>query len=74
MRNRRKFLQMESRIFADLRVRDTGAAAVLDHPGNGLLHRASSQRRVVVEIADELAAQHPHVAEMFPGSRRLLRW
>ena len=40
-------------------------SAVFDHLGKDLVHRPSSQRRVVVEIADELAAEYPHVVNVF---------
>ena len=40
-------------------------SAVFDHLGKDLVHRPRSQRRVVVEIADELAAEHPHVVNVF---------
>ena len=39
--------------------------AVFDHPGKDQVHRPSSQRGVVVEIADELAAEYPQVVNVF---------
>src|SRR5438270_546591 len=39
-------------------------SAVFDHLGKDLVHRPSSQRRVVVEIADELAAEYPQVVNV----------
>ena len=39
-------------------------SAVFDLLGKDLVHRPPSQRRVVVEIADELAAEHPHVVNV----------
>jgi hypothetical protein len=44
-------------IFADLRRRDTKAVLGLDHFENQLTHGTPSQRRVIVEIADELVAE-----------------
>jgi thymidylate synthase ThyX len=40
-------------------------SAVLDHLEEDLLHRLLSQRRIAVEIADELPAQCPHVIDVF---------
>ena len=38
---------------------------VLDHREEDLLHWLLSQRRIAVEIADELPAQFPHVIDVF---------
>jgi hypothetical protein len=43
-------------------------SAVFDHLGKDQVHRSLSQRRVVVEIADELAAEYPQVVNVFSGS------
>jgi hypothetical protein len=40
-------------------------SAEFDHLGKDLVHRPSSQSRVVVEMPNELASQGPHVADMF---------
>ena len=40
-------------------------SAVFDHLRKDLVHRPPSQRRVVVEIADELAAEYPQVVNVF---------
>ena len=39
--------------------------AVLDHLAENQLHWLLSQRRIAVEIADELPAQCPHVIDVF---------
>ena len=40
-------------------------SAVLDHLAKNQLHGLLSQRRIAVEIVDELSAQCPHVIDMF---------
>ena len=46
-------------------------AAVLDHREEDPVHGLLSQRRIVVEVANELASQRPHVVDMFlDGPRR----
>ena len=37
---------------------------MFDHVGQGLFHRLLSQRRIIVEVADELPAQDPQVIHM----------
>lgn len=51
---------------AHLRCRGTGAgSSIFDHFGKHLVYGPPSQRRIVVEIADELAAQSPNVIDVF---------
>ena len=46
-------------------------AAVLNHPVEGQVHWLVSQRRIKVQVADELPAQCPHVINVFlDGLRR----
>ena len=46
-------------------------SAVLDHLEQNLLDRLLSQRRIAVEIADELPTERPHVVNVFlDGLRR----
>jgi hypothetical protein len=40
-------------------------SAEFDHLEKDLVHGPPSQRRIVVEIPDELAAQYPHVVDVF---------
>jgi hypothetical protein len=53
------------RISADLRRRDRGGARRTRSSGGGPTPLALSQRRIAVEIADELPAQCPRVIDMF---------
>ena len=50
---------------ADLLRRDTEAVRVLDHSEKGLVDGPLSHGRVVVDVADELSAQYPHVINVF---------
>jgi len=50
------------------------AAVGFNHPPQNYVHWLLSQRRIVVEVADELPAEHPYVIDMFlDGLRRQIR-
>ena len=47
---------------------------VFDHFEEVLFNRPFSQRRIVVEVANEFPSQHPHVVDVFlDGLRRQIR-